>query len=115
MAEALDRGLQTAAPRLNAIVQVNTSNESSKVGLHPIDVPGFVERMQHYTVLKLRGLMTLSVVSPQSDGVRRCFTLLCDLRNDCCTTTRRYRLQELLMGTSGDFAIAIKEARPSCL
>ncbi|BCF86674.1 YggS family pyridoxal phosphate enzyme (plasmid) [Rhodococcus qingshengii] len=110
VAEALDRQLQAAGRELDVFVQVNTSNESSKFGLHPTDVPGFVERMPHYTALKVRGLMTLAVFSTQSDRVRGCFTLLRELRNRLLDNKPEgVELGELSMGMSGDFEIAIEE------
>jgi pyridoxal phosphate enzyme (YggS family) len=44
VAEALDRRLQIEGRALDVFVQVNTSGEASKFGLHPDEVPDFCAR-----------------------------------------------------------------------
>ncbi|MDR5866727.1 YggS family pyridoxal phosphate-dependent enzyme [Halomonas koreensis] len=110
VAEALDRRLQALGRSLDVFVQVNTSGESSKYGLPPEAVEAFVRRLPAYSALRVRGLMTLALFSPDVPRVRQCFVRLRELRD-------RIRQEvpdgdgvaELSMGMSGDFEVAIEE------
>lgn len=110
VAEALERRLQIEGRSLDVFVQVNTSGEASKYGLAPEEVPAFIQQLPAFGALRVRGLMTLALLSAETVRVRRCFALLRNLRdrmrqeapNGIC-------LDELSMGMSGDFEIAIEE------
>lgn len=107
LAEELNRRLDAEGQSLDVFVQVNTSGEASKYGLHPDDLLPFVERLSDYPRLKPRGLMTLAIFSADSERVRTCFRLLHSLRNRCVLINPD--LTQLSMGMSGDFEIAIEE------
>ena len=110
VAEALDRRLQAAGRGLDVFVQVNTSGEESKFGLHPDDVEAFVRRMPDYPSLRVRGLMTLAAFSSDVERVRSCFVLLRTLRDRLRQSAPDgVGLDELSMGMSGDFETAIEE------
>ncbi|WP_353235658.1 YggS family pyridoxal phosphate-dependent enzyme [Diaphorobacter ruginosibacter] len=110
VAQALERRLQAEGRGLDVFVQVNTSGEASKYGLHPDAVPAFLRELPAFSALRVRGLMTLALFSAEAERVRACFILLRDLRD-------RLRqdapdgicLDELSMGMSGDYEIAIEE------
>ncbi|WP_026918847.1 YggS family pyridoxal phosphate-dependent enzyme [Gordonia shandongensis] len=110
VAEALDRRLQMAGRGLDVYVQVNTSQEESKYGLDPDEVPDVLRAMPNYSSLRVRGLMTLAVFSDDTERVRECFALLRGLRD-------RIRDADpaligdggLSMGMSGDYELAIEE------
>ncbi|MFE0489214.1 YggS family pyridoxal phosphate-dependent enzyme [Streptomyces griseoaurantiacus] len=108
VAEALDRRLQAAGRGLDVYVQVNTSAEDSKYGLPPQELIGFLRRLPNYGALRVRGLMTLAVLTTDSRRVRSCFSLLRELRD----RGREHGLVgtgELSMGMSGDYEIAVEE------
>jgi hypothetical protein len=110
VAEALDRHLQIEGRSLDVFVQVNTSGEASKYGLTPEDVPDFIEKLPAFSALRVRGLMTLALFSSEAERVRRCFILLRDLRDQLRQSAPAgIGLDELSMGMSGDFEIAIEE------
>jgi pyridoxal phosphate enzyme (YggS family) len=110
VAEALDRHLEVAGRGLDVFVQVNTSGEASKYGLAPDAVPGFLKALPAFPALRVRGLMTLARFSSEAAQVRQCFirlrTLRDRLRQDVAAGIG---LDELSMGMSGDFEIAIEE------
>ncbi|AVR87238.1 YggS family pyridoxal phosphate-dependent enzyme [Thauera aromatica] len=109
-AEALDRRLQAEGRSLDVFVQVNTSGEVSKYGLSPEDVPAFIQALPAFTTLRVRGLMTLALFSSEAERVRRCFILLRTLRDQLRQNAPAgIGLNELSMGMSGDFEIAIEE------
>lgn len=107
-AEALDRRLQALGRQLDVYVQVNTSGEESKYGLPPDEVIAFLKTLPTYSALRVRGLMTIAVLSSDAERVRPCFRLLRTLRDDA----RELDLVgpgELSMGMSGDYEVAIEE------
>jgi len=108
VAEALDRRLQAEGRCLDVFVQVNTSGEASKYGLHPDDVAAFLRDMPAFSTLRVRGLMTLALFSAEAERVRQCFVLLRTLR-DRLRQDAGASLDELSMGMSGDYEIAIEE------
>ncbi|HDR9487957.1 TPA: YggS family pyridoxal phosphate-dependent enzyme [Burkholderia aenigmatica] len=110
VAEALDRRLQIEGRSLDVFVQVNTSGEASKYGLSPEDVPAFLQALPAFSALRVRGLMTLALFSSEAERVRQCFILLRNLRDRLRQSApASIGLDELSMGMSGDFEIAIEE------
>lgn len=110
VAEALDRRLQAAGRSLDVFVQVNTSGEESKFGLEPDAVADFVQQLPQYQSLRVRGLMTLAIFSSETELVRQCFQLLRGLRDRLRDSAPDgVSLDELSMGMSGDFELAIEE------
>ncbi|WP_295629366.1 YggS family pyridoxal phosphate-dependent enzyme [uncultured Corynebacterium sp.] len=112
-------GSADAADRtLDVLIQVNTSNEPQKAGLVPGDVAAFVDDFGPdgpYPHLRLRGFMTMAMIadpsSPDGDAdVRRCFATLRELRDRLASDAPDgVVLDELSMGMSGDFELAIAE------
>jgi hypothetical protein len=110
LAEALDRRLQAEGRALDVFVQVNTSGEASKYGLAPDAVPAFLQALPAMSALRVRGLMTLALFSHDSARVRQCFVRLRRLRDQLRQSAPAgMSLEELSMGMSGDFDIAIEE------
>lgn len=110
VAAELDRRLQAEGRALEVFVQVNTSGEASKYGLHPDNVSAFVQELPAFSALRVRGLMTLAVFSSETERVRQCFVLLRNLRDRLQQDAPAgISLDELSMGMSGDFEIAIEE------
>lgn len=110
LAEALDRRLQAEGRGLDVFVQVNTSGEASKYGLDPDAALAFVRTLAAYPSLRIRGLMTLALLSSQTARVRRCFALLRTLRDRIQDEVLHgASVAELSMGMSGDFETAIEE------
>lgn len=110
VAEALDRRLQAEGRSLEVFVQVNTSGEASKYGLAAGDVAAFIQALPAFSALRVRGLMTLALFSSEAERVRQCFVLLRTLRDRLRQSAPAgVGLDELSMGMSGDFEIAIEE------
>lgn len=107
LAEELNRRLDAEGRDLDIFVQVNTSGEDSKYGLHPDELVPFVQRLLEYPQLKPQGLMTLAIFSADAERVRTCFRLLRSFRDRAVAA--HPSLTQLSMGMSGDFEIAIEE------
>jgi len=110
VAEALERRLQVEGRALDVFVQINTSGEASKYGLPPEEAGAFIRALPSYSALRVRGLMTLALFSSDAQRVRQCFVLLRTLREQLRQEApASVALDELSMGMSGDFEIAIEE------
>ncbi|HHW4679190.1 MAG TPA: YggS family pyridoxal phosphate-dependent enzyme [Xylella sp.] len=110
VAEMLERRLQIEGRGLDVFVQVNTSGEASKYGLLPEEVVHFVQALSPYSALRVRGLMTLALLSSETSRVRQCFTQLRILRDRLQQALPHgHQVTELSMGMSGDFETAIEE------
>ncbi len=110
VAEALDRRLQAEGRGLDVFVQVNSSGEASKYGLAPQDVAAFMHRLPDFSALRVKGLMTLALLSPDVERVRGCFVVLRTLRDRLRQDAPDgIAIDALSMGMSGDFEAAIEE------
>lgn len=111
LAEALHRRLLNEGRTLDVLVQVKTSTEPSKFGMAAEDVPAFLRRIAtEFPTLKVKGLMTLAVNSPDPEAVRPCFSALRQLRDRLRDEDiAGISLDRLSMGMSGDFELAIEE------
>ena len=95
---------------LDVYVQINTSGEASKYGLQPDEAAAFLRQMPAYSGLRVRGFMTLALFSAEAERVRQCFVLLRTLRDRLRQDAPAgVGLDELSMGMSGDYEIAIEE------
>jgi PLP dependent protein len=96
--------------RVPVLLEVNTSGECAKHGLEPSQVEAAVTAMTGYPHVALCGLMTMAALEGGADVAARNFAALRELRD----ALRRHapacvRLDELSMGMSGDFEVAIRE------
>ncbi len=107
LAAALEKHLHAQNRVIDVLVQVKTSDEPSKYGLDPEQLPAFLDELADYPTLRVRGLMTLAINTSDADVVRGCFRRLRQLRDDAAA--RGHDLPRLSMGMSGDFPLAIAE------
>lgn len=107
LARTLDQRLQIEGRKLDVLVQIKTSDEPSKYGLPPEQLPAFLDQLADYDNLKVRGLMTIAIHTKQPDTIRACFRRLRQLRDT--EAARGHDLPRLSMGMSGDYPIAIAE------
>ena len=109
VAAALDQALDDQGRSLDVFLQVNSSGEPQKYGLPPDEVEAFAIALKAYGTLRVRGLMTLAVLSDDQREIRACFERMRDLQrrlqssDDVAGT-----YDELSMGMSGDLEIAIE-------
>ncbi|CAB3874591.1 YggS family pyridoxal phosphate-dependent enzyme [Achromobacter deleyi] len=111
LAEALHRRLVNEGRTLDVLVQVKTSSEPSKFGMDAAEVPAFLRRIAtEFPTLRVQGLMTMAVNSPDPAEVRACFRALRELRDQLRQNAiEGVSLDRLSMGMSGDFELAIEE------
>ncbi|PKL77434.1 MAG: YggS family pyridoxal phosphate-dependent enzyme [Candidatus Melainabacteria bacterium HGW-Melainabacteria-1] len=110
LAEKLNARLEAEGRRLQVLVQVNTSGETSKAGIAPEQALGLISQLGALPALELKGLMTIGLNSPDQAQVRAGFRQLRQLRDQARELPLPDpSLPELSMGMSGDFEMAIAE------
>jgi PLP dependent protein len=92
---------------LNVLIQVNISDETSKSGCAPAEIPALADLIVAEPRLSLRGLMAIPAPWPEPSRRRQDFIAM-------NTLFREFRLRyaqadTLSMGMSDDFALAIAE------
>ncbi len=110
----LARELNKQAAKLEKIqqilVQVNISGEDTKSGIAPEDAPKLIEEIGQLKNLAVKGLMTMPPYFYQPEKVQPFFAALRDLRDQITAQSLPdISLEELSMGMTGDFEVAIEE------
>ncbi|MDR9414661.1 MAG: YggS family pyridoxal phosphate-dependent enzyme [Gracilimonas sp.] len=95
---------------INALIQVNISNEKQKGGCKPEDLAGILESAKGYKHVHVRGLMGMATFTDDPEEVRPEFKLLKDLFD----SHQKYngdsvQLEHLSMGMTNDMEVAIEE------
>jgi hypothetical protein len=109
LAAALDEQATRAGRRLPVLVQVNLSREATKSGVDPDALPELLDALRPFAHLDVVGLMTMPAPDPDPEAARPSFARLRALRDDLRTHPGGERLEELSMGMSHDFEIAVEE------
>lgn len=95
---------------MKCFVQIKTSEEESKHGLDPSEVVPFIQQLKAYPNIEVVGLMTMAPLTNNEDVLRSCFKKVKQLQKEVQQLGLDYApCEELSMGMSNDFAIAIEE------
>ena len=106
----LDRTAAQLQLRVAGLIEVNISQDATKHGFHPDEVAGVLEACAACEHLEIRGLMGMSSREGDLDVAQREFASLRELRDKLrANAPERVSLDELSMGMSGDFEVAILE------
>lgn len=110
LAQKLHQRLLYENKTINILIQVNTSNEESKFGVHPDNAIELIQQVAQLETLKIKGLMTIGLFSAEDEKVRTCFQLLKSIQTKTkALDIANVDMKELSMGMSGDLEIAIEE------
>jgi PLP dependent protein len=111
LAERLDKAAGEQGRRLAVLIEIKLSHEDSKAGLTPEseELRLLLERLPDLPALEMRGLMTVPPYLEDLAAVRPYFARLGALRNELAGEHPRLRFDELSMGMSHDFPVAIAE------
>ena len=104
VAERLSSQRPPELPPLNILLQVNISNEQSKAGCTPEDLPALAQAVAKLPHIQLRGLMAIPLPSTSTDAMHEPFARLRKLRDSLGLP-----LDSLSMGMSHDLETAISE------
>jgi hypothetical protein len=107
---ALERHAAESGLYVPILLEVNVSGEAAKHGLRPDLLKPLLAELAVCRYVEVRGLMCMAGLEGGPSEARRDFSALRELRDrlrgDCPETIR---LDELSMGMSGDFEMAIEE------
>ena len=110
LTDILHRELKNASRSINCFIQVKLSDEESKTGIPPEELPVLAEHIASLSTLKLIGLMGIPPFTPDAENARPYFRKLRALRDELNRTTlAQMPVRELSMGMSHDFRVAIQE------
>ncbi|MBD8068376.1 YggS family pyridoxal phosphate-dependent enzyme [Bacillus sp. PS06] len=99
-----------ASQKIKCFVQLNVSGEESKHGIHPDELQSFIQNLEAYPLIEIVGLMTMAPFTEDRDLIRACFHKLKVLQQEVQALQLAYApCQELSMGMSNDYDIAVEE------
>ncbi|REC79938.1 YggS family pyridoxal phosphate-dependent enzyme [Chryseobacterium elymi] len=110
LAGKLHQRLVSEGKTIEILIQVNTSEEESKFGVHPDKAVELTRKVAEFSTLKIKGLMTIGLFSAETEKVRSCFKILKKLQQEIISQNiPNVQMKELSMGMSGDLETAIEE------
>lgn len=107
IAQRLNDQRPAGLPALQLCLQVNISNEASKAGISPEELPALADAVTKLPRLKLRGLMAIPRASEDFQQQRLVFSQVHQLFQQL--QAHHSHLDTLSMGMSGDMPAAIAE------
>jgi PLP dependent protein len=95
---------------LPVLLEVNVSGDTSKHGFQPGEMQPLADRLAGLPRIEIKGLMAMAGREGNLDDARREFAALRRLRDELRQAwAGRWSLDELSMGMSGDYEVAIEE------
>lgn len=109
--QEIDRRAQQNGRIQDVLIQVNISSEDQKSGVEPETLSDLLTRAAAYPHTRVRGLMGMASFTGESTKIRSEFRLLRSLQQGIAgpELPANVTLEELSMGMSGDYPIAIEE------
>tara|TARA_B100000809_G_scaffold144641_1_gene142225 strand:- start:667 stop:1347 length:681 start_codon:yes stop_codon:yes gene_type:complete len=106
--QAINQACDDSGRSMPVLLQVNVSGERSKSGLAPEEVAQVLEAASELQRTEIMGLMTLPPFDEDPETTRPYFAALREMR-DALRVSSGYPLEQLSMGMSHDFEVAIEE------
>lgn len=108
LASAIDSKASSINKIQKILIEVNTSGESSKFGIHDFEnLKNFIEECNSYSNIEVKGLMTMAPYTSDENIIRKCFSELRDMKEKL--NNQWNNISELSMGMTNDYKIAIEE------
>ena len=105
----LDRAAAAAGRRLTGFVQVALAGEAQKSGVAPEGLDAVLDAAEGCEGIEVRGLMLLPPLDEDPERSRPWFRRLRAMAGEARARHPRLRLEDLSMGMSEDFEVAIEE------
>lgn len=110
LAHELNRRCDMADSAIDLLLQVNISGEETKFGVPPEMAKDFLLEVARHERLRVRGLMTIAPYSDDPEDARPWFSQARQLMGELGRLSiSNVRMDELSMGMSGDYEVAIEE------
>jgi hypothetical protein len=108
--EEIERQAAKIDRQIQILLQVNISGEAQKGGFEPEEAEQALNSISEFPHVMVLGLMGMAEFTENELIIRRQFKLLSNLAQQYKSLEGpQIRMQELSMGMSGDYAIAIQE------
>lgn len=110
LAGTIDENARNLGPPARVLLEVNISGEAAKHGFAPLEVEQVLAELANLPHLRVLGLMGMASGDGELETARREFASLRELRERLCgSCPAGISLDELSMGMSHDFDVAIEE------
>jgi pyridoxal phosphate enzyme (YggS family) len=110
LAAEIDRRARDAGLRQSVLLEINVGHEATKAGLAPDEAARAVAALEDMPNLVVRGLMAIPPPGPDAESARPYFRTLRELAGSLASPSlHRVRMEELSMGMSQDFEVAVEE------
>ncbi len=112
LAEKLNDAARSAGKTLRVLIEMNVGGEAAKSGIAPdsAELDQLLAEAPRLASLEFRGLMTVPPYTEDPQGARQYFRKLRELRDEVASRgLPRVSMDELSMGMSHDFEVAIEE------
>ncbi|MCK5391704.1 MAG: YggS family pyridoxal phosphate-dependent enzyme [Deltaproteobacteria bacterium] len=107
VAEEINKRAENMGITVPVLLEVDTGGEESKGGVTPVLLESFLNELSGLSAVEVQGLMTMPPYFDDVEMARPYFIRLRELRDDLLPSFPN--LQQLSMGMSGDFEVAIEE------
>ena len=108
--EAIHNTAETLKRRVSVLIEVNISGDATKHGFATEEIEQHLGKIAKFSAIEIRGLMTMASREGDLAQARHEFAQLRMLRDRLQQIApSNVRLDELSMGMSGDFEVAIEE------
>ncbi len=109
LARKLSKAASQLDKQLDILIEVNSSGESSKSGIAPVELKDIVTEVKDLPKINITGLMTIAPLTDDKSLIIESFGSLRELRYEASMTYQNAAEWDLSMGMSGDYDIAIRE------
>ena len=109
LAQTLSKHAGEQGKHLSVLLQVNVSGEASKEGIPLAESQELARQIAALPHIHVDGLMTIAPLAEDPEQVRPVFRELRLLRDKLRADLPQYSWQQLSMGMTGDYSIAIEE------
>jgi PLP dependent protein len=110
LAAEIDKRARAAGRVIDCLLEVNTTGEKSKYGIHPDSCLELVKDLAPFRNIRIDGLMTIGPFLPDPEGSRPMYRRMRQLRDDIRNLQQlNAPVSHLSMGMTGDFEVAIDE------
>jgi len=107
VAEEINKRAKKAGIKMPVLIEVDAAQEESKGGIKAAEAGDFISGLAELSSIEVRGLMTMPPYFDEPELARHYFRKLRELRDEL--KNKFPLVEELSMGMSGDFEVAIEE------
>lgn len=110
LAAEINKRARLIARKINILIEINVSGEKTKNGITASEAIELIKNVSMLESVSVKGLMTMAPYSTNPENSRPYFSELRNLRNKIiCEGITNIQMEELSMGMTDDFEIAIEE------